>query len=126
MTLATDPGTAYLRWAREQQPEPPCVRMLSVSGVDLDLDGLRVRANGRTRPITLTEFRLLHLLMIHAGRLLGRRFIIDQVWGSDHVETTNGLDVYIRRLRRKIEPDPRHPLHIRVVRGVGYVFDLLS
>jgi two-component system, OmpR family, response regulator RegX3 len=69
-----------------------------------------------------TEMRLLECLMRNSGIVLSRETLIERIWGYDFVGDSNRVDVYIRRLRSKIEPDPAHPAYIRTVRGMGYVF----
>ena len=71
----------------------------------------------------LKEFDLLELLVRNAGRVLTRGQIIDRVWGSDYVGDTKTLDVHIKRLRAKVEEDPRSPALILTVRGLGYKFE---
>jgi two-component system response regulator RegX3 len=68
----------------------------------------------------LKEFELVHLLAVNAGRVLTRETLIDRIWGFDYVGDTKTLDVHIKRLRSKIEPDPANPTRITTVRGVGY------
>lgn len=100
------------------------LRLLSASGVHLDLDGVRVFVDGGRVQLPLKEFELLTLLMRHAGRVLTRRKILDQVWGTDYAESNKTLEVRVRRLRRTIEPAADSPVRIRTVRGIGYIFDL--
>ena len=71
----------------------------------------------------LKEFQLLEVLLENAGRVVPRYRLIDIVWGADYVGDTKTLDVHIKRLRGRIEPDPSRPTHIVTVRGVGYKFD---
>ena len=71
----------------------------------------------------LKEFELLEMLLRNAGRVLTRMQLIDRVWGSDYVGDTKTLDVHVKRLRAKIEPDPANPRHIVTVRGLGYKFE---
>jgi two-component system response regulator RegX3 len=71
----------------------------------------------------LKEFDLLELLVRNAGRVLTRGQIIDRVWGSDYVGDTKTLDVHVKRLRAKIEVDPRNPTLILTVRGLGYKYE---
>ena len=71
----------------------------------------------------LKEFELLPLLLANAGRVLTREILIDRVWGSDYVGDTKTLDVHIKRLRAKIEPDPANPVRIVTIRGLGYKFE---
>jgi len=78
---------------------------------------------GRAVPMPLKEFELLELLLRNVGRVLTRMQLIDRVWGSDYVGDTKTLDVHVKRLRAKIEPDPAHPRHIVTVRGLGYKYE---
>jgi len=71
----------------------------------------------------LKEFELLELLLVNAGRVLTRETLIDRVWGSDYVGDTKTLDVHVKRLRSKIEPDPANPKYLVTVRGLGYKFE---
>ena len=79
----------------------------------------------RRRPVSLPlkEFDLLELLLRNAGRVLTRGQLIDRVWGADYVGDTKTLDVHVKRLRAKIEPDPANPKYLVTVRGLGYKFD---
>ena len=71
----------------------------------------------------LKEFELLEMLLRNAGRVLTRHQLIDRVWGGDYVGDTKTLDVHVKRLRSKIEPDPANPRHIVTLRGLGYKFE---
>ena len=82
-----------------------------------------VTVDGKPTALPLKEFELLELLLRNAGRVLTRMQLIDRVWGSDYVGDTKTLDVHIKRLRAKVEPDPAHPVHIVTVRGLGYKFE---
>jgi len=96
---------------------------LAVGDVVLDPDEHRVTINGEDVALQLKEFELLHLLLANAGRVLPRETLIDRVWGSDYVGDTKTLDVHIKRLRSKVEPDPTSPTRIITYRGLGYKFD---
>jgi DNA-binding response OmpR family regulator len=73
--------------------------------------------------LTATEFRLLEFLMSRPGVVFSREQLLDSVWGHDRAVTDRTVDVYILRLRQKIEPDPTNPAFIRSVRGFGYSFN---
>jgi DNA-binding response OmpR family regulator len=73
--------------------------------------------------LTATEFRLLEFLMSRPGVVYSREQLLDSVWGHDRAVTDRTVDVYILRLRQKIEPDPANPSLIRAVRGFGYSFN---
>jgi two-component system, OmpR family, response regulator RegX3 len=92
------------------------------SGVRVDRVRHEVRVDGRDVELPPKEFELLAVLVEHAGRVLTRGQLIDEVWGSDYVGDTKTLDVHIRRLRTRIEDDPQEPARIKTVRGVGYRF----
>jgi two-component system response regulator RegX3 len=89
----------------------------------MDLDAHVVTVTGQPVPLPPKEFELLELLLRNAGRVLTRAQIIDQVWGGDYVGDTRTLDVHVKRLRAKIEPDPTTPRHLVTVRGFGYKFE---
>ena len=96
---------------------------LAVGDVILDPDEHRVTIDGEDVALPLKEFELLHLLLANAGRVLPRETLIDRVWGSDYVGDTKTLDVHIKRLRAKVEPNPTSPTRILTYRGLGYKFD---
>jgi two-component system response regulator RegX3 len=91
--------------------------------VRLDVERHTVAVNGATVALPLKEFDLLELLLRNAGRVLTRGQLIDRIWGSDYVGDTKTLDVHVKRLRSKIEPDPANPKFLLTVRGLGYKFE---
>ena len=93
---------------------------LVVGRVAMDVERHVVTVGGKGVAMPLKEFELLEMLMRNEGRVLTRMQLIDRVWGSDYVGDTKTLDVHIKRLRAKIEPDPGSPQHILTVRGLGY------
>jgi len=94
-----------------------------VGDVTLDPDEHRVTVDGELLNLPLKEFELLHLMLANAGRVLPREVLIDRVWGSDYVGDTKTLDVHVKRLRSKIEPDPANPTRIVTIRGLGYKYE---
>jgi two-component system response regulator RegX3 len=96
------------------------VGTLTVGTLSLDPEEHRVMLDGAEVALPLKEFELLHLLMANAGRVLTRDVLIDRVWGSDYVGDTKTLDVHVKRLRAKVEPDPANPTRITTIRGLGY------
>ena len=95
----------------------------------IETDGLRIDAGRRTvdlngRPIRLTyvEFELLRALAAHPGRVYSRRMLLEALWGGSDYREPRTIDVHVRHLREKLEPDPREPKFILTVRGVGYRF----
>ncbi|MFS8521303.1 MAG: response regulator transcription factor [Micromonosporaceae bacterium] len=97
--------------------------VLSAGPVRMDVDRHVVTVNGEPVQLPLKEFDLLELLLRNAGRVLTRGQLIDRVWGADYVGDTKTLDVHIKRLRSKIEPEPSSPRYIVTVRGLGYKFE---
>jgi len=91
--------------------------------VRMDVERHTVTISGAATPMPLKEFDLLELLLRNSGRVLTRGQLIDRVWGSDYVGDTKTLDVHVKRLRAKVEPDPAQPRHIVTVRGLGYKFE---
>ena len=91
--------------------------------VKIDPDRHLVRVGGSQVAMPLKEFDLLEYLVRNAGRVLTRGQLIDRIWGSDYVGDTKTLDVHIKRLRGKVEPDPSNPKHVLTVRGLGYKFE---
>jgi two-component system, OmpR family, response regulator RegX3 len=91
--------------------------------VRIDPERHEVRVGGDLVSLPLKEFDLLEYLVRHSGRVLTRGQLIDRIWGSDYVGDTKTLDVHIKRLRSKVEPDPAHPVHLLTVRGLGYKYE---
>ena len=94
--------------------------VLEAGPVRMDVERHVVSVNGEPITLPLKEFDLLEYLMRNAGRVLTRGQLIDRVWGADYVGDTKTLDVHVKRLRAKIEPDPGSPKHLVTVRGLGY------
>ena len=94
--------------------------ILQAGPVRMDVDRHVVSVHGEQASLPLKEFDLLEYLMRNAGRVLTRGQLIDRVWGSDYVGDTKTLDVHVKRLRAKIEPDPAAPRYLITVRGLGY------
>lgn len=98
-------------------------RVLKAAGLELDRTSCEVRLDGALLTLTATEFRLLEFLMSRPGVVFSREQLLDAVWGHDRAVTDRTVDVYILRLRQKIESDPANPTFIRSVRGFGYSFN---
>lgn len=106
-----------------EAPAPPTDgEVLQVGEVVLDPERHEVRIRGEEVSLPLKEFELLALLLAHAGRVLTRDTLIDRIWGHDYVGDTKTLDVHIKRLRAKVEPDPGNPASIITIRGLGYKY----
>ena len=96
---------------------------LAAGPVRMDVERHVVTVDGDAVQLPLKEFELLELLLRNAGRVLTRGQLIDRVWGADYVGDTKTLDVHVKRLRSKIEPEPSTPRFIVTVRGLGYKFE---
>ena len=103
------------------QAAPP--RVLEAGGLELDAASRQVRLNGAALALTATEFRLLEFLMSRPGVVFNREQLLNAVWGQDRAITDRAVDVYVLRLRQKIEQDPTAPALIHSVRGFGYTFE---
>ncbi len=99
-------------------PRPPLV----MQHLEIDFAARRVTVRGREAQLTPTEYDLLAHLAINAGRVLTHQTLLQAVWGPEYGDETEYLWAYIRRLRRKIEPDPSSPRYILTQPGVGYSF----
>jgi len=108
---------------RGQEPEELMPATLESGPVRMDVERHVVSVNGEHTPLPLKEFELLEMLLRNCGRVLTRAQLIDRVWGSDYVGDTKTLDVHVKRLRSKVEPDPANPAFIVTVRGLGYKFE---
>jgi two-component system, OmpR family, response regulator RegX3 len=108
---------------RGQEPDELVPATIEAGPVRMDVERHVVTVDGQRTQLPLKEFELLELLLRNTGRVLTRGQLIDRVWGSDYVGDTKTLDVHVKRLRAKIEPDPAKPKHIVTVRGLGYKFE---
>lgn len=99
-----------------------CTDRLESGDVMMDLERHEVAIRGEAITLPLKEFELLAVLLDSAERVLTRETLIDRVWGLDYVGDTKTLDVHIKRLRTKVEPDPANPSRIVTIRGLGYKF----
>ncbi len=108
---------------RLSEPEDLLPATIEAGPVRMDVERHIVTVAGQPTQLPLKEFELLEMLLRNTGRVLTRMQLIDRVWGSDYVGDTKTLDVHVKRLRAKIEPDPAEPRHIVTVRGLGYKFE---
>ncbi len=97
---------------------------LHVGDIAMDVERHVVTVGGDAVKLPLKEFELLEVLMRNAGRVLTRGQLIDRVWGADYVGDTKTLDVHVKRLRSKIEPNPAEPQVLVTVRGLGYKLEV--
>lgn len=106
-----------LRGSRQGEP---AAEILRLGELEMDVSSMTVSVRGRSIPATVREFRLLHYFANHRGRVLTRDQLLEAVWKETRFVTPRSIDVYIRRLREKIETDARHPRYLKTLRGVGY------
>jgi two-component system phosphate regulon response regulator PhoB len=108
---------------RRAEPPGETPRVIETRGLMIDPSSYRVTHD--TRPVTLStlEFRLLYYLATRPNRVFTRDQLLDAVWGTERFVTPRSVDVYIRRLREKVENDPDRPAFLKTVRGAGYMFE---
>ena len=111
---------AVLRRGQDVELMPDIVE---AAGVRMDVERHEVSVNGERIRLALKEFELLEMLLRNTGRVMTRGQLIDRIWGADYVGDTKTLDVHVKRLRTKIEPDPANPKYLVTVRGLGYKFE---
>jgi two-component system KDP operon response regulator KdpE len=105
-----------LRHAAKTEEEP----VLVAGDISIDLARRQVFVDGKEVRLTPTEYGILKNLAVHAGKILTHRHLLKLIWGEEYAEETHYLRVYVRQLRRKIEPDPAQPRYILTEPGVGY------
>jgi two-component system response regulator RegX3 len=115
---------AVLRRRSAEPADEEASGALEAGPVRMDVERHVVTVAGEPIALPLKEFELLELLLRNAGRVLTRGQLIDRVWGADYVGDTKTLDVHVKRLRAKVEPDPGEPKHLLTVRGLGYKFEV--
>ena len=101
---------------RFERPLPPSP--MKVGDIEIDPSAMTLMVRGTLVPTTATEFRLLDYFARHKGRVFSR------VWRDTAYVTPRSVDVYVRRIREKIEPDPENPRYLKTVRGAGYRFEV--
>ena len=108
---------------RSAETDSATESVLQGGPVRMDIDRHVVTVNGEEISMPLKEFELLEILLRNVGRVMTRGQLIERVWGADYVGDTKTLDVHIKRLRSKIEPDSSAPQYVVTVRGWGYKFE---
>jgi DNA-binding response OmpR family regulator len=106
------------RFERPLSPTP-----LRIGEIEIDPGAMTLTVNGQPVTTTATEFRLLDHFARHLGRVFTRDQLLDSVWRDTAYVTPRSVDVYVRRIREKIEPDPENPRYLKTVRGAGYRFE---
>jgi DNA-binding response OmpR family regulator len=107
---------------RFERPSTPSV--ISFDDVIIDANAMQLKVHGELTTTTATEFRLLDYLARHPGRVFSRDHLLDAVWGDARFVTPRSVDVYVRRIREKIEKDAEDPRYLKTVRGAGYRFEM--
>lgn len=106
------------RFERPLSPTP-----VYVGEIEIDPASMTLNVGGKAVTTTATEFRLLEYFARHSGRVFTRDQLLDSVWRDTAFVTPRSVDVYVRRIREKIEPDPENPRYLKTVRGAGYRFE---
>ena len=106
---------------RFERHEP--AETLRVGDIEIDSGAMQLRVKGQIVATTATEFRLLDYLTRHPGRVFSRDQLLDAVWGDARFVTPRSVDVYVRRIREKIEDDAEDPRYLKTMRGAGYRFE---
>lgn len=106
-----------LEWPSEEA-QPLIVGLLRIDPVSY-----RAESEGKQLALSTLEFRLLYYLASRPNRVFSRDQLLDAVWGSERFVTPRSVDVYVRRLREKVEKNPEEPEHLKTVRGAGYIFE---
>ena len=107
---------------RFERPAAPSV--LRFEDIEIDASAMQLRVKGDLVTTTATEFRLLDYLARHPGRVFSRDHLLDAVWGDARFVTPRSVDVYVRRIREKIEEDAESPRYLKTMRGAGYRFEM--
>jgi two-component system phosphate regulon response regulator PhoB len=106
--------------AKRESPDPEIIQL---AHLEIDVASMTLRVSGTTIPTTVREFRLLEYLVRNRGRVFSRDQLLDAVCKNSCFVTPRSIDVFVQRLREKIESDPRHPRFLKTLRGIGYRFD---
>ena len=108
---------------RRTEPTNEPRRVIESRGLSIDPSSYRVARSGKPVTLSTLEFRLLYYLATRPNRVFTRDQLLDAVWGTERFVTPRSVDVYIRRLREKVESDADHPAFLKTVRGAGYMFE---
>ncbi len=108
---------------RRSEPISSADKPIEIGSLRIDPAAYRVTRDGRAVTMSTLEFRLLYFLAARPNRVFTRDQLLDGVWGTDRFVTPRSVDVYVRRLREKIELDPQHPAYMKTIRGAGYLFE---
>ena len=109
---------------RFERPDAGPLPLIQIEEIEIDGSAMQLRVRGEVVPTTATEFRLLDYLARHPGRVFSRDQLLDAVWGDARFVTPRSVDVYVRRIREKIEADAETPRYLKTMRGAGYRFEI--
>jgi two-component system phosphate regulon response regulator PhoB len=109
---------------RFERPDAGPLPVIQIEEIEIDGSAMQLRVRGEVVPTTATEFRLLDYLARHPGRVFSRDQLLDAVWGDARFVTPRSVDVYVRRIREKIEADAETPRYLKTMRGAGYRFEI--
>jgi two-component system phosphate regulon response regulator PhoB len=122
--FATRELVARVKAVLRRFERPDSISVIRFEEVVIDANAMQLTVRGAVIPTTATEFRLLDYLARHPGRVFSRDHLLDAVWGDARFVTPRSVDVYVSRIREKIEADVENPRHLKTVRGAGYRFEL--
>ncbi|HEY1743339.1 MAG TPA: response regulator transcription factor [Granulicella sp.] len=108
----------------EPSEAPGPLSVVKIEEIEIDGSAMQLRVKGELVPTTATEFRLLDYLARHPARVFSRDQLLDAVWGDARFVTPRSVDVYVRRIREKVEADPETPRYLKTMRGAGYRFEI--
>jgi len=108
---------------RRTEPAAATEKLIDVGALRIDPAAYRVTRAGKQVPLSTLEFRLLYYLAARPNKVFSRDQLLDAVWGTDRFVTPRSVDVYVRRLREKIEENPQYPSYVKTIRGAGYLFE---
>ena len=108
---------------RRTEPAAATEKLIDVGALRIDPAAYRVTRGGKQVPLSTLEFRLLYYLAARPNKVFSRDQLLDAVWGTDRFVTPRSVDVYVRRLREKIEENPQYPSYVKTIRGAGYLFE---
>src|SRR5579862_5279642 len=108
---------------RRAEPGAPSEKPVEIGTLRIDPAAYRVTRAAKPVPMSTLEFRLLYFLAARPNRVFTRDQLLDAVWGTERFVTPRSVDVYVRRLREKVEIDADHPAFLKTVRGAGYMFE---
>jgi DNA-binding response OmpR family regulator len=122
--FATRELVARVKAVLRRFERPATASVVQFEEIEIDASAMQLRVKGELVTTTATEFRLLDYLARHPGRVFSRDHLLDAVWGDARFVTPRSVDVYVRRIREKIEEDAETPRYLKTMRGAGYRFEI--